>query len=228
MKYIWIMCLLLVCGCNTIKEDAVINEEYEKLFPPKEIEKPENKRGELPVELCDPDLALKSYKYPGTETPDDAEEYTVTLSCSFAEIDRSGYFVSDVTAQYEVRYINEKKELVTVRCAKNRDESDEGDSEEAEYADDSSGSGNVSSNGSTAPMMQNGEWLEITFKVHSGFPMYLCVTGVGPRDSNVKASIKAMSADGLIEIPELKSEQYQNEEGPNMLKHPYCEYIILP
>ncbi len=223
MKHIWIMCLLLVYGCNTVKEDTVINEEYEKLFPPKEIEKPENKRGELLVELCDPDLALKNYKYPGTETPDDAEEYTVTLSCSFVEVDRSGNLVSDVTAQYEVRYVNEKKELVTVRCAKNRDEDNEGDEDEEEdegagYVDDSS----------TAPMMQNGEWLEITFKVHSGFPMYLCVTGVGPRDSNVKASIKAMSADGLIEIPELKSEQYQNEEGPNMLKHPYCEYIILP
>ena len=45
MKYIWTMCLsLLVCSCNTVKEDTIINEEYEKLFPPKEIEKPENKR----------------------------------------------------------------------------------------------------------------------------------------------------------------------------------------
>ena len=48
MKYIWIMCvLLLVCSCNTVKEDTIINEDYEKIFPPKEIEKPENKRGEL-------------------------------------------------------------------------------------------------------------------------------------------------------------------------------------
>lgn len=44
MKYIWTICLLLVCGCNTVKEDTTIDEEYEKLFPPKEIEKPENKR----------------------------------------------------------------------------------------------------------------------------------------------------------------------------------------
>lgn len=223
MKYIWIMCLLLICSCNTVKEDAVINEEYEKLFPPKDIEKPENKRGELLVQLCDPGLALKNYNYPGTETPDDAEEYTITLRCSFAEIDRYGELVPDATAQYEVKYINEKKELVTVRCAKNKDEeSDEG----AEYEDGSLD--DIPFNGNSAPMMQNGEWLEITFKVRSGFPMYLCLTGVGPRDSNVKASIKAVSADGLIEIPELKSEQYQNDEGPNMLKHPYCEYIVLP
>lgn len=35
------------------KKDTTIDEEYEKLFPPKEIEKPENKRGELVVQLCD-------------------------------------------------------------------------------------------------------------------------------------------------------------------------------
>ena len=77
-------------------------------------------------------------------------------------------------------------------------------------------------------VMSNGEELEITFEVYSGFPLYLSVSGVGPRNSNVRASIKAVSADGLIELPELRTEQYQNEEGPNMLKHPYCEYFILP
>ncbi|RXE63798.1 hypothetical protein ED328_16200, partial [Muribaculaceae bacterium Isolate-001 (NCI)] len=85
MKYLWTICLLLVCGCNTVKEDTIIEEEYEKLFPPKEIEKPENKRGELNVQLCDPNLALENYKYPGTETPDGAEEYEVTLRCVFNE-----------------------------------------------------------------------------------------------------------------------------------------------
>lgn len=79
-----------------------------------------------------------------------------------------------------------------------------------------------------APKMTNGQKLEIKFKAYSGFPLYLSVTGVGPRNSSIKASIKAVSTDGLIEIPELKTEQFQNEEGPNMLRHPYCEYIILP
>mgnify|MGYP000628613843 CR=1 FL=1 len=55
MKYVWIIsCLLFVCSCNTVREDFVVNEDYEKLFPSKEIEKPENKRGELLVQLCDP------------------------------------------------------------------------------------------------------------------------------------------------------------------------------
>ena len=59
MKHVWIIsCLLFVCSCNTVREDFVVNEDYEKLFPSKEIEKPENKRGELLVQLCDPDQAL--------------------------------------------------------------------------------------------------------------------------------------------------------------------------
>lgn len=45
MKHIWIICLLVVCNCNTVKEDFEANEDYEKLFPSKEIEKPANKRG---------------------------------------------------------------------------------------------------------------------------------------------------------------------------------------
>ncbi|WP_373722448.1 hypothetical protein [Bacteroides heparinolyticus] len=207
MKYLWTICLLLVCGCNTVKEDTIIEEDYEKLFPPKEIEKPENKRGELNVQLCDPNLALENYKYPGTETPDGAEEYEVTLRCVFNELDRHGAFTENVTSRYEVKYINEKKALLTVGCGKKNLQEEEEE---------------------TTQTMQNGKPLEIKFKVHSGFPLYLCVTGVGPRNSNVEASIEAVSTDGLLEIPKLETKQFQNEEGPNMLKHPYCEYIILP
>lgn len=222
MKYIWIMCvLLLVCSCNTVKEDTIINEDYEKIFPPKEIEKPENKRGELTIQLCDPDLALKNYKYPGTETPEGAEKYKVTLLCQFNETYRRGNLVDDpkVTARYEVKYINEKKELITITCFEKDSESAEEDTEEDYDEEEEEQNINV---------MSNGEELEITFEVYSGFPLYLSVSGVGPRNSNVRASIKAVSADGLIELPELRTEQYQNEEGPNMLKHPYCEYFILP
>lgn len=53
----------------------------------------------------------------------------------------------------------------------------------------------------------------ITYTVHSGFPLYLAVSGAGPRGSNIKASIKAVSSDGLIEVPNLETEQYQNKEG---------------
>ena len=85
-------------------------------------------------------------------------------------------------------------------------------------------------NGKTAlsNVMFNGEKLEISFNVHSGFPLYLSVSGEGPRSSNIRASITAVSTDGLIEIPSLQTEQYQNEEGINPLRYPYCEYLILP
>ena len=234
MKYIWTICLLLVCGCNTVKEDSAINEEYEKLFPPKEIEKPENKRGELVVQLCDPNLALKDYKYPGTEASGDMEAYNITLVCEFQETDRDGELTSPPTARYEVKYINDKKELVTITCAKNEEEGIPEEEEEEEYGEDDEEHGeNDQETGKkdgeeAAQKMTNGRKLEIKFKAYSGFPLYLSVTGVGPRNSSIKASIKAVSTDGLIEIPELKTEQYQNEEGPNMLRHPYCEYIILP
>ncbi len=157
--------------------------------------------------MCDPNLALENYKYPGTETPDGAEEYEVTLRCVFNELDRHGAFTENVTSRYEVKYINEKKALLTVGCGKKNLQEEEEE---------------------TTQTMQNGKPLEIKFKVHSGFPLYLCVTGVGPRNSNVEASIEAVSTDGLLEIPKLETKQFQNEEGPNMLKHPYCEYIILP
>lgn len=225
MKYIWTICLLLICSCNTVKEDTIINEEYEKLFPPKEIEKPENKRGELVVQLCDPELALENYKYPGTEAPADMDAYDITLECSFQEIDKVGEFTSPATARYEVKYINDKKELVTITCAKEEEMPEEDEEEESGEDDEETGK---KEGKETTPKMTNGQELKIKFKAYSGFPLYLCVTGVGPRNSSVKARIKAVSTDGLIEIPELKTEQYQNEEGPNMLKHPYCEYIILP
>ena len=119
MKHVWIIsCLLFVCSCNTVREDFVVNEDYEKLFPSKEIEKPENKRGELLVQLCDPDQALENYKYPGTETPNGADQYKITLMCSFQEKRWDGNLTKDVSAQYKVKYINEKKELVTISCGK--------------------------------------------------------------------------------------------------------------
>lgn len=67
-----------------------------------------------------------------------------------------------------------------------------------------------------------------SFRVRSGYPLYLSVNGVAPRGSSIKASISARSVDGLLVVPTLHSEQSQNREGPNPLAQPYCEYIILP
>ena len=67
-----------------------------------------------------------------------------------------------------------------------------------------------------------------TFSVKSGYPMYLLVNGEGDRGSAIKASITAVSTDGLIVVPTLSTDQSQNREGPNRIDSPYCEYIILP
>lgn len=197
----------MMCSCNTVKEDNIINEDYENIFPNKEIEKPENKRGELLVQLCDPDQALNNYKYPGEEAPNGAEQYKITLICSFQENSWNGDLINDITSQYKVKYINEKKELITINCKKKSEENIDRLTHQAMY---------------------NGERLEIIFNVYSGFPLYLSVSGDGPRNSNIKASIKAVSSDGLVEITTLQTEQYQNNEGINQIKNPYCEYIILP
>ncbi|MDO4707549.1 MAG: hypothetical protein Q4A61_03885 [Porphyromonadaceae bacterium] len=69
---------------------------------------------------------------------------------------------------------------------------------------------------------------EKTFRVHSGYPLYLGLQGVAPRGSSISASISARSVDGLVVVPTLSTEQTQNREGPNPIPAPYCEYIILP
>lgn len=68
----------------------------------------------------------------------------------------------------------------------------------------------------------------ISFNVHSGYPMYLSVDGVGSRGSGIIASIRASSTDGYINTPIISTEQYQNNEGPNRIPNPFCQYIILP
>lgn len=77
-------------------------------------------------------------------------------------------------------------------------------------------------------VMEEGQELVQTFKVKSGYPMYLSVNGVGDRGSHVEASISAVSDDGYITSPVLNTVQYQNNEGPNRIPNPYCQYIILP
>lgn len=67
-----------------------------------------------------------------------------------------------------------------------------------------------------------------TFRVHSGYPLYLSVSGTADRGSSITASISAHSIDGYIVVPTLKTTQSQNKEGINPLPSPYCEYIILP
>lgn len=77
-------------------------------------------------------------------------------------------------------------------------------------------------------VMENNVLKTISFRVKSGYPLYLSVNGVGARNSSIYASISAVSTNGHIVTPELSTEQYQNKEGPNRIENPYCQYIILP
>ncbi len=206
MKYqLLILGLLLATSCNNVKEDDPIEEDYEALFPDKGIEKPETERGDMTIHLGDPEMTEENYVYPGVEFPYEAEKYNVTLTCQFQERDQDNSLTSDenISSRYEIRYINEKKELVTITTKKSEESKD-------------------------AQVMKNGEELTVQFTVYSGYPLYLCVTGLGPRESNIKAKIKAVSADNLITPPELKTELFQNNEGIDKLEAPYCEYFILP
>ena len=68
----------------------------------------------------------------------------------------------------------------------------------------------------------------VTFTAKSGFPMYLWVNGVGPQNSSVHATISAVSEDGFTIVKPLAVHEYQNQEGIDKIKAPFCAYIILP
>lgn len=106
------------------------------------------------------------------------------------------------TSRYEIKYVDENQKIQTI--------------------------GSYAHNANLSFVLASGEEYKRTFKVKSGHPMYLCVNGVAPRNTNVKASISAISTDGIIVTPTLGTAQYQNQEGPNKVEVPYCEYIILP
>lgn len=106
------------------------------------------------------------------------------------------------TPQYEVRYIGEDKKIKTIS-------SDSNDTDLSVH-------------------LENGQEKVLTFKAYSGYPLYLSVNGLGPRNSSIEASISAVSSDGYITTPVLSTAQYQNAEGPNRIPNPYCNYIILP
>ncbi len=196
MKYdVIFLCFLSFFSCNTIKEEDIWDEDYDSLFPFNGIDGPESERTDMTLQLCNPDMALENYKYPGIETPNGAEEYEVTLKCSFKERG------NNIQSRYEVKFINEKKELITV------------------YTQPAP---------SSRMNMEKGKNFTVKFTVYSGFPVYLCVTGLGPRESSVKASMEVISKDDLFSIPRMEVELFQNDEGIHRLDAPFCNYFILP
>ena len=203
IKYAFIGLALLTGGCSHSSEDYA-DEDYEKLFPVPGVEKPKVSYEDQVVQLGDPDAPISDYVYPGVDITDNVRNYKVTLTCSFTEVDIAGELIDedDLTSRYTIRYIDTDKRLRIISSNK-RD--------------------------STAHIfLTNNKEDTITFTAKSGYPMYLCVNGVGPRSSSVKAKISAISEDGLTIVKPLSVHEYQNEEGLDKIKAPFCGYIILP
>ncbi|MDO4880875.1 MAG: hypothetical protein Q3983_06310 [Capnocytophaga sp.] len=163
------------------------------------------------------------FPFKGIEKPESSYEDMNTQICNPSEslenyrykgveiADKRKYIVTikclyedktNYKSTYYVRFIDENKQLISIGSREIKD--------------------------SYSYYMENGKEFVKSFEVSSGYPMYLLVNGGGERESHIKASISAVSVDGLVNVPILSTEQYQNEEGPNPLPSPFCEYIILP
>lgn len=74
--------LILFSACSpAVNDDA--DEDYDKLFPFKGIEKPKISYDDQALQLASIDMNENSYVYPGVEINGEKRTYTVTLICSF-------------------------------------------------------------------------------------------------------------------------------------------------
>ena len=203
INYVLMGLTLLTMSCSRSSEEYV-EEDYEKLFPFPGIEKPKVSYEDQIVQLGDPDAPVSDYVYPGVEITENVREYKVTLTCSFNEVDILGQLVGkdDISSRYTIRYITPDKQLRVI-------------------------SSNIHEETANV-FLTNSKEQTITFTAKSGYPMYLCVNGVGPRGSSIKATISAISEDGFTIVKPLSVNEHQNEEGIDKIKAPFCGYIILP
>ena len=203
MRYrlLFALCASLLLGFTlscSKPEKELPDEDYEKLFPFGGIDKPRISYDEQNLLHCDPQLTKAQFRYPGVEITENVREYTVTLTCSFDEASRGG----DVTSKFVVKYVGADKALHLVASHPNTPDAD--------------------------AQMTQGTPYTVTFKVSSGFPMYLAVDGRSHRGASVKARLSAQCTDGYTVVKTLETEQHQNAEGINPLPAPYCNYLILP
>lgn len=176
-------------------------ENYNELFPFTGISKPQKDKWNISPRPCTPDAELSSYIYNPLLKNAGSHVYTVTLRCIYKETRRDGTLETTPSSRYRVMFINEYGQYQTI----------------------------TSDNSAPAfKFMVNGTELTHSFQVRSGYPLYISVHGLGPRASSISAHISATSSDGLISIDPIGTFQVQNEEGPNYIKQPYCEYLILP
>lgn len=159
--------------------------------------------------ISKPDPSLEDMN----RTPCDPQQALSTFRYPGIELDEKRTYIitltglyrqgeNDSRAIYTIRYIAADK---TIRYAT----SDKTDKEASFY-------------------LEHNKPFEISFDTHSGYPLYLSVTGVAPRGAHIEAKITAHSNDGMIVLPEVSCSETQIKEGTNPMDNPFCEYIILP
>ncbi|MBS9766565.1 MAG: hypothetical protein KGV44_03365 [Flavobacteriaceae bacterium] len=164
----------------------------------------------------------KLFPWQGIDKPENAYEDMNIKSCNTEQMLEN---YRDLSKEIEEKRVY----IVTFECSFN--ETFSGSRYEFRYVDENKkikAIGTKSTQKDISYVLKNGEIFKKTFKVKSGYPMYLFVNGGGNMNSSVKAKITAKSEDGLIVVPVLSVQQYQNKRGYNPLQTPYCEYIILP
>ena len=202
-KYAVFFLALLAVSCSRSSEDYA-EEDYNKLFPFGGIEKPKVSYEDQVIQLGDPYASVSDFVYPGVEITQNVRTYKVTLTCSFKEQSFAGESgtTDKIDSRYVIRYIDADKKLRTIGTDRR-------------------------AQGTDFLLTKNKEHI-VTFKARSGFPMFLWVTGVGPQNSSVHATISAVSEDGFTIVKPLAVHEYQNQEGIDKIKAPFCAYIILP
>lgn len=229
----YVICLMLILNISIFscrRNNYSIKENYAQLFPNNKIETANNNYENLDIHLCDPDLASEEegsrrgeFKSPGLIiTP--ARTYTVTLATTFICGNNKK---KDV--KYRVSYVDSCNKLRVIKASDFCTRSN-CNSQTTEIQCTTESDCNAVKKCTTKCITKDKCIIskEVKFKVTSGTPIYLSVTGVGPRGSGVEASISAISDDSLIRVSPLKVKEFQNSEGPNRLNNPYCQYIILP
>lgn len=230
---------LFLGSCNKDKTEDIPTEDYDKLFPIKEIEKSPKPAGMYVIKDHDPDITFLTYKplAPNDKSEEGHDTYDVTLTYLFKEPYQKG----DATDSYYVlRFVDEQGDLVGISSDDNgfflpKEEYDliskfivDGEDEENATEEEKKVLDSYHKNEDKEYKMPKDENKTVHFKLKSGQVLLLCAKGTALRGSSLVASIEAKSVSGLTPPIRLNVELYQNSEGMVTLPNPYCKYVILP
>lgn len=217
-KYIWLLCSLgCLLSCNE-KEEPIVQEDYNKLFPFMGVDKPIPQFGQIVERQGDVGLTAKTFRYLGTKSDLFQTEYEVVLTYSMWEPWNDEY---KVKSRFALRFIDENEQLVSIGSDRDRrymtvEEYDNWDT-------------SVPYPPIKYRMPDNRSEQRVTFRVKSGFQLLLCLTGVAPTNAWIQAELVAKALDGSYPPIKLSTgKQIQGGEGQASIPNPYCKYVILP